>query len=314
MNKKSYQIHIICSILGLGMTSSLVWAVAESREKKSLAQVKATEAKQATKELWMAVSRRTLPLREKVQELLDKGAAVNTKADITNETPLHIAAIRGKEAIAKLLLDRGADINAQANTNETPLHYAVRKIGNEAIVKLLLDRGANINARSSEGNTPLYFAVLRKGNEAIAKLLLDRGADVNARDDYGETPLNQLVAFYYWNDRDKKYNIEPMVKLLLDGGANVNIPDNTLGSTPLHWEAKAGNETIVKLLLDRGADVNARDQNGDTPFHYAYGNKPVAKLLLARGANPKIKNNHGYTAAAKRRKEWFERMKPTIHL
>ena len=103
--------------------------------------------------------------------------------DATNaagETPLMLAAIKGRLDWCRRLLERGAAVD---RAGWTPLHYAAS--GPEPrVVSLLLDRQAQIDARSPNGSTPLMMAA-RYGSEDSVRLLLDRGADVKRRNDLG---------------------------------------------------------------------------------------------------------------------------------
>lgn len=105
------------------------------------------------------------------------------KADAVNasgETPVMMAALRGRADAVRLLLDRGAAINREG---WTPLHYAAT--GPEvSIVRMLLDRGAAIDSRSPNGTTPMMMAA-QYGSPDSAVLLLDRRADPRARNDVG---------------------------------------------------------------------------------------------------------------------------------
>jgi ankyrin repeat protein len=74
---------------------------------------------------------------------------------------------------------------------------------------------------------------------------------------------------------------------------------------PLHVAAEMGDVAKVKSLLAAGADVNARDEDGDTPLHFAArmgsddeGAKysEVARVLIAAGATGSIQNKEGKTA------------------
>jgi ankyrin repeat protein len=57
-------------------------------------------------------------------------------------TPLSWAALKGHEAITKLLLEKGADVESKDRQNDlTPLWWAAWN-GHKAVVKLLLEKGA----------------------------------------------------------------------------------------------------------------------------------------------------------------------------
>ena len=126
----------------------------------------------------------TLALRDenlKVAEALL--ASPGFQVDATNsagETPLMIAAIKGRIDWVHRLLDRGAAVN---RAGWTPLHYAAS--GPEPkVVGLLLERNAEVNARSPNGSTPLMMAA-RYGTEDSVRLLLARGGDPKLRNDRG---------------------------------------------------------------------------------------------------------------------------------
>lgn len=119
--------------------------------------------------------------------LLEKGVDPNLK-DEDNWTPLHWAAWKGHDAVAKLLLETGADLNFKDNSNRTPLHWATRN-RHEAVVKLLLEKGAKLNFKGEDKWAPLHWAAWN-GHEALVKLLLKNGADPNVTDMLNWTPLD----------------------------------------------------------------------------------------------------------------------------
>lgn len=99
-----------------------------------------------------------------------------------NETPLMIAALKGRSAMVTQLLAAGAYPNKEG---WTPLHYAATE-GHIEIVKLLLDAHAYIDAESPNKTTPLMMAA-RSKNILLVKLLLDEGADVSLKNAEGWT-------------------------------------------------------------------------------------------------------------------------------
>lgn len=123
-----------------------------------------------------------------LREGSDQVAAVllahpQTRIDLANaagETPLMVAALKGRSAWVKRLIERGAQIDRDG---WSPLHYAAASADAEAAtasVQLLLARGARLDARSPNGTTPLMMAA-RNGSERVARLLLEQGADARLR-------------------------------------------------------------------------------------------------------------------------------------
>jgi ankyrin repeat protein len=95
--------------------------------------------------------------------------------DATNamgETPLMMAALKGRLDWSKKLIERGAKVQ---KPGWAPVHYAATGPNTE-LLAMLLDRGAEINALAPNRNTPLMMAA-RYGPEDSVKLLLRRGAD-----------------------------------------------------------------------------------------------------------------------------------------
>ena len=86
-------------------------------------------------------------------------------------TPLHMAAMNGRESTIELLLHLGSQtLDAPDENGKTPLHLAIR-FGYESTVELLLRcRSQSLNAPDIKGRIPLYLA-LRRSNIEIVKIL-----------------------------------------------------------------------------------------------------------------------------------------------
>lgn len=76
----------------------------------------------------------------------------------------------------------------------------------------------------------------------------------------------------------------------------VSSRDND-GETPLHYAAGFGRKDVAELLLAHRAVVDAKDNDGWTPLHFAaqQGHADLAELLLAHNADVNAKNNDGDT-------------------
>jgi ankyrin repeat protein/beta-lactamase regulating signal transducer with metallopeptidase domain len=221
----------------------------------------------------------------KVRAILMANPALISSKDSNGETPLHIATLMDRRAVAELLLANKADINAANKKGATPLIVAVIE-GYKDIVELLLANKANLNGGIRVSGSPLHEAA-RSGLADIVELLLAKGADIHARDLRGRTPL-------HWASEYRQYEI---AKMLLAHKADVNAGDDREGLTLLHEAAKNGRKDTAEFLLTNKANVNARAKYGATPLHEAawHGNKEIVELLLIHDAEVNARDNGGGT-------------------
>jgi ankyrin repeat protein len=104
------------------------------------------------------------------------GNDINEKDD-QNQTPLHVAAYYGREAMLMILVKHGAYIDPKDTNGMTPLHLVANKKdpSTQAAILKIIERlvtfGGNINAQMKDGSTPLHLAC-QAGNLAVAKLLV----------------------------------------------------------------------------------------------------------------------------------------------
>ena len=124
------------------------------------------------------------PSPKVVQVLVDARSINLNKLNLSGESPLMMASLKGDVLIANKLVKKGADVN---KTGWTPLHYAASN-GHAEVVKLLLENHAYIDAESPNGTTPLMMASMY-GSPQVVKLLVEEGADPMLKNQQGMTAL-----------------------------------------------------------------------------------------------------------------------------
>eukprot|EP01090_Pellita_catalonica_P007623 TRINITY_DN1820_c0_g1_i1.p1 TRINITY_DN1820_c0_g1~~TRINITY_DN1820_c0_g1_i1.p1 ORF type:complete len:931 (-),score=193.78 TRINITY_DN1820_c0_g1_i1:2066-4813(-) len=174
-------------------------------------------------------------------------------SDITQSTPLHLAAVSGRVEDVKLLLLHGAEVDATTSSGETALHsvctgldarmrskiktpeqeeiIATRYANYREILRILLENGAKILAsKSNYGKTPVHEAC-RSGNHFALKLLL-------------ETVSRRCQAKTI-KDKEKEEELEEETE-----------------EDPDEWKMEVKEETLENV-------ITARDFDGMTPLHDA---------------------------------------------
>jgi uncharacterized protein len=104
------------------------------------------------------------------------------------ESPLMMAALKGRLELARRLIERKAEVN---KPGWTPLHYAATNADGAslAVTRLLLEHHAYIDAESPNGSTPLMMAA-HYGHPSVVKLLLEEGADPMLKNQQGLTAID----------------------------------------------------------------------------------------------------------------------------
>eukprot|EP00055_Hartaetosiga_balthica_P002827 m.5416 g.5416 ORF g.5416 m.5416 type:complete len:423 (-) comp2401_c0_seq1:893-2161(-) len=226
-------------------------------------------------------------------KLLKRGADINLKNKFGR--PLfHIPAMAGSVELAQFFVEHGANVHAiHDKSHGTALHDAVQ-FGNMGTAKYLVSLGIDINAQDVNGTTPLHIAsqscfpsicehLLEKGAlpslsdkcgrtplhltdcDDVASFLVQYGCDIEARDVNGRTALN---TFHHGGEGLSTIPHSFSVEFLIEHGADVNTKDNE-HNTPLHYAALYGMRLNMKQLLKAGADITAKNFEGKTPEQMA---------------------------------------------
>jgi uncharacterized protein len=200
-----------------------------------------------------------------VKALIARGADVNAKEKVKNETALMIAASYGRADVIRALTAHGADLAATTKV----LDMAVfNKEEGERLAQFQQQQAAQA-AAAGRGNAAAPEG--RRGFNPNAKPGIER--------QYNYT---ELVA--YWGGMSavhfaaREGRIEAL-KALVDAKADVNqqvVGDN---STPMLIATINGHFDLAKHLLDQGADPNLAAHNGVTPLYAALNVQWAAKAL-----------------------------------
>lgn len=253
--------------------------------------------------------------KERLAELIKKGAVdLNTRYD-NDETILHIAARDSDPDIISLLIDAGADIHAKNVRGYTPLHVAAQE-GDIEAVKLLVLKGADPNAttdtRWSPGLFKHFFSFIGFSKQLSpfsgkSPLYLAQEEDEPSKKrlkiiQFLEPLTNKYLWFVVTPDISLKRavlsNNAKMVKVLLGEHA---FKKETLNREFLRAAAYAkSNPSIITMLLDSGAEIHSQTISQATALHIAafFGNLNAVKLLLSQGVNPNALDNEGNTPLA----------------
>ncbi|KAG0484117.1 hypothetical protein HPP92_012201 [Vanilla planifolia] len=197
---------------------------------------------------------------------------------------LHIAAANGHVELLSMILERWNQPDVLNRQKQSPLMLAAMR-GKIACVEKLLQAGANILMfDSANGRTCLHYAAYY-GHLDCLKAIADAAHAnpiaeswgfarfINVRDSKGATPLH-LAA---------KQGQPACVRMLLDKGALVCASMGDYGypgSTPLHLAARRGCLDCVRELLVWGADRLQMDSAGRIPYVLALKRKHLCAALL----------------------------------
>ena len=234
--QKTMMIVVVVAILCFGTVSALRKGGTKSPRPKPLSAT-LEDLTQATYALdWNRIA-------AEVQKDFDPDVLNKHDGQLTDRTPLHVAAAVGRTDIVTLLLDHGVKVDlrmAEHTYGEiisgTPLFYAVSGKQIET-ARLLLERGANANAVDMKFQTTPLIDAIGQGDIDMAKLLIEHGADVNFKNVSLQHALQGALSI-------KRLDI---LNLLLAKGARPTAEDI--------WQANEFDKALARRLLQKADPV-----------------------------------------------------------
>ncbi|WP_418502302.1 ankyrin repeat domain-containing protein [Flagellimonas sp.] len=210
----------------------------------------------------------------------------------TGVTPVHQLARATKDLkIFDYFMGKGVDPNAIDAEGNTPLLNAVSRNTME-VVKYFVGKTDAIDHSNQKGHTALALAVQNNGVD-IVSYLLEQGARIDVVDPNGNTLVHYLL-----DTRGRPRDFEDKVKVLKEKGLDFTKPQGDKRNI-WHMAVQKNDLGLLAVLGDLGADINARDEQGNTPLHYAAMETDTAdilKFLLDHGANATLTTEFGETA------------------
>ena len=212
-----------------------------------------------------------------VEALVEAGATVDS-ADLSGGSPLHTAAVHGHVPVVQYLWGKvKRDLRGQSGWTVLQL-VAVR--GKEEVAQFLVEVKADQKTKDRSGSTALHLAVEAE-NLSVLKVLLKGQPDLEAEDHFDRTALCLAV--------DAEHH--KMVECLIEAGANRDAEGYLW--RPIELAVRRGYEAIVHLLLKDGYDCHGKNRNGDNLLHVAslQPNTNLVREFLKRGVDVNSKGD-----------------------
>lgn len=212
--------------------------------------------------------------------------------NVSEETLLHIAALRGNSKLVKFLLDNGANALIYDSYEMTPFDNSIQT-GDLQSASLLLLAMNLFETNLIEDSVENYLTqiLMQFENDGDPKELLDFYRTTFA-DNYLEKTDSQI---YF----KRSFLNDPVteLKIILDILSKTSAADDLFAAAQNDPEAK---EILMRVIEGHFIEKidEIVDENGNTFLHLAakYNDEKLVKFLLSYKADPELNNYHRETA------------------
>ena len=206
-----------------------------------------------------------------------------------NDTPLHVAALGGKQEVALALINEfGCVVKSKGVQGRSVLHSACNG-GNVSLVRALVnEHKADINAIDDDSDTPLHVAALCGKQEVALALIKEFGCDVQSKGFVGRSVLHSAC---------NGGNVSLVRALVEEHKVDINARDKN-NDTPLHVAALSGHKEIaLALIKEFGCDIKSKGYRGRSALHSACDKEHVdmVKCLSKYIISPLVIDDYGNT-------------------
>lgn len=213
---------------------------------------------------------------ERVKQILDLDPTKLCYCNKNELTPLTLAVVKNDLDMVELLLSYyeknpdKCDINeGYGKTKNTILHTvcSLSDVNDEILHKIIGFPHIDVDTVNSDFNTPLHYFCERNHSlncKKLGGLLISRSKDVKK---YLSSLNRNKESILHKAVFNKKVRVF-MVKMLINHKIELNFK-NDQGETPLHYAVRLGREDLCELLLQAGADPLIKTDNNQTALDIA---------------------------------------------
>ncbi|GFN77456.1 ankyrin repeat and fyve domain-containing protein 1 [Plakobranchus ocellatus] len=217
----------------------------------------------------------------------------DSKPEIFQQTPLHVALSKGYHAIVQIFLDIKAQLSKSPTAAGARLlpNFNVKDSQGQTVLGLalwnnmldmadqLIKCGANINEKNADGMTLLHQAIEAQDSSS-ALFLMDHLADLESVSPDGQTVIQHAISRH----------LPQVVEALCERGVNKDSTDIE-GNCPLWQALDSGQEDIAHTLVKYGCDVDMWMQSSEGYYHTLLhraldqNNEAMACFLIRSGCD-----------------------------